>query len=296
MGLLLLFVWGLFIVAAVDAQSNCSDLYDICLSNVTNITAQYNELYAGYTACGCGVDPCAIVVATDYNIGLHIAAVFIILVASALGVLFPLVAKYVQRLGIPPYPVVIGKCAGTGVIIAVALIHMLLPANESLTSPCAPTAFNSDYTAYAFLLAMIAGLVMHFIDFLLVQYFAARQAMLNVSKSAASMDGLERVDISSDGSSSHSHGSLLELHGQDWTAKKLAEAYMIEFGVTVHSVFIGIAVGVVGYDALVPLLIALVFHQFFEGIALGARIVMPMSVTGTNFCLHQFFLLLLQLV
>lgn len=47
---------------------------------------------------------------------------------------------------------------------------------------------------------------------------------------------------------------------------------MIEFGVTVHSIFIGIAVGIAGYSTLVPLLIALVFHQLFEGVALGARI------------------------
>ncbi len=211
---------------------------------------------------------------TNYDLGLHVAAVFIILAASALGVVIPLAAKYAQRFWeFLQFGVVIGKCAGTGVILAVALVHMLLPSHLSLTSPCAPTAFNSDYIAYAFLFALIAALVMHFIDFVLGQYFAARQSVLStVTKITPPSDDLE-TPLEKRAAHSHSHGSLLELHGQEWTGKKLAEAYMIEFGVSVHSIFIGLAVGVVGVDDLVPLLIALVFHQFFEGIALGARIV-----------------------
>ena len=65
----------------------------------------------------------------------------------------------------------------------------------------------------------------------------------------------------------HSHGVALDSH-----VLRTIEAYMIEFGVTVHSVFIGLAVGVVGDDDLRALIVALVFHQFFEGIALGSRI------------------------
>jgi zinc transporter 1/2/3 len=266
-------------------SSNCtaqSELfvtaYQTCLDNVTNLTAQYNNLFAGYTACGCGVDPCALVVPVDYNLGLHIAAVFIILVASAVGVAIPLLAKYIQRLGVPPYFVTIGKCAGTGVILACALVHMIQPSNQSLTSPCVPTAFNTDYQAYAYLFAMIAAFLMHFLDFLMSQYFNKKQLALSASISAASsLDGYDPFDKSSDSTSStashgHSHGSLLELEGQEWNGKKLAEAYMIEFGVTVHSLFIGLAVGIVDYGTLVALLVALSFHQFFEGFALGARL------------------------
>lgn len=255
--------------------SNLSDLYTVCLDNVTNITLQYDDLQTRYTVCGCGVDPCVLEVPLNYSVDLHIAAVFIILVSSTLGVVFPIAAKHSKKLGIHPFCVILGKCAGTGVILAVSLIHMLLPANDSLTSPCAPAAFNTDYGAYAFLFSMIAAILMHFLDFIMSQYFASRQMALNASRSAASdvNDSSSQRSLSESSSNSHSHGSLLELQGQDWTGKKIAEAYMIEFGVTVHSIFIGIALGVVGYDGLVPLLIALVFHQFFEGVALGARIV-----------------------
>jgi zinc transporter ZupT len=46
-----------------------------------------------------------------------------------------------------------------------------------------------------------------------------------------------------------------------------------EFGFTLHSLFIGLAVGVVADADLNALLVALCFHQFFEGVALGARLV-----------------------
>jgi zinc transporter 1/2/3 len=276
-----LFVF-VFLAAPVHVQANATTfncslqdaVVQTCMDNVTNLTAQYTDLLAGYTACGCGVDPCALAVPVYYSQGLHIAAVFIILAASAAGVAIPLAAKYIQRFGVPAYVVTLGKCAGTGVILACALVHMIQPSNTSLTSPCVPAAFNTDYTAYAYLFAMIAALLMHFLDFVMSQFFAARQFALNASSSAASLD--DPIDKSSDSTSSssgsHSHGSLLMLEGQEWSAKKLAEAYMIEFGVTVHSLFIGLAFGIVDYNTLVALLVALSFHQFFEGFALAARL------------------------
>jgi len=46
---------------------------------------------------------------------------------------------------------------------------------------------------------------------------------------------------------------------------------MLEFGISIHSVIIGVALGVEKSE-FVPLLIALVFHQLFEGIGLGCTL------------------------
>jgi ZIP zinc/iron transport family len=48
--------------------------------------------------------------------------------------------------------------------------------------------------------------------------------------------------------------------------------FILELGIVMHSIIIGITLGTVGSSAFQTLLIALVFHQFFEGIALGTRI------------------------
>ncbi len=37
---------------------------------------------------------------------------------------------------------------GTGVVLACALVHMLQPSSQSLTSPCVPWEFNTDSNAY----------------------------------------------------------------------------------------------------------------------------------------------------
>lgn len=69
------------------------------------------------------------------------------------------------------------------------------------------------------------------------------------------------------GSEGHSH-SLLAIQGLQMTF----DAWLLEFGVTSHSILIGITTGIVDANHLKALLVALVFHQFFEGVALGARI------------------------
>ncbi|KAL0075963.1 Zinc/iron permease [Phycomyces blakesleeanus] len=47
---------------------------------------------------------------------------------------------------------------------------------------------------------------------------------------------------------------------------------MLELGIVMHSIIIGITLANTGNDEFITLLIALVFHQFFEGVALGTRI------------------------
>lgn len=56
---------------------------------------------------------------------------------------------------------------GSGVILATALVHMLLPSNESLTNPCLPAAFSEDYGAFSAVFCLFAILSLHFIQFML---------------------------------------------------------------------------------------------------------------------------------
>lgn len=48
------------------------------------------------------------------------------------------------------------------------------------------------------------------------------------------------------------------------------ELYVLLFGLSFHSLFVGITLGVSGNDW--GLFAAILFHQFFEGLALGARV------------------------
>ncbi|KAG5471530.1 hypothetical protein LSCM1_01624 [Leishmania martiniquensis] len=57
------------------------------------------------------------------------------------------------------------------------------------------------------------------------------------------------------------------------SVRRVISAVCMEFGVTLHSVFVGLTVGLTTDSVLKPLLIALVFHQLFEGMAMGSRLV-----------------------
>ncbi|KAL4890654.1 ZIP zinc transporter-domain-containing protein [Aspergillus ambiguus] len=54
--------------------------------------------------------------------------------------------------------------------------------------------------------------------------------------------------------------------------KEIMQVYMLEMGILFHSVFIGMSLSVSIGSEFVILLIAIVFHQTFEGLALGSRI------------------------
>jgi zinc transporter 1/2/3 len=54
--------------------------------------------------------------------------------------------------------------------------------------------------------------------------------------------------------------------------KALLQCLLLEAGILFHSIFIGMAVSVATGTAFIVLLIAISFHQTFEGLALGSRI------------------------
>ncbi|KFZ08211.1 hypothetical protein V501_06053 [Pseudogymnoascus sp. VKM F-4519 (FW-2642)] len=92
----------------------------------------------------------------DYNLNLHIAAVFIILFVSSTACAFPLIVVKAPRLRIPPTFLFVVRHFGTGVLIATAFVHLLPTAFISLTDPCLPDFWNKDYPAMAGALALAA--------------------------------------------------------------------------------------------------------------------------------------------
>lgn len=251
-----------------------------CWSAYSTLSEDYYNLSAAYNASGCGTDACSDQ-AGKWDLGYHVGALFVILAASALGAAIPILAKYWTCCWVSSaLALCLGKCVGTGVVLACGLVHMLQPAAESLTSPCVPAAFNSDYPAYAYLFAMVAGLFMQLVEFLLTQLLIARFTKTEQNPASTQPeseercaapgkdDSAEHIDALKILAHSHAHGVLAATE----PLPKLIEAYMIEFGVTTHSVLIGLALGIVSDDELTTLLIALTFHQLFEGVALGCRV------------------------
>ncbi|KAL9015972.1 MAG: hypothetical protein Q9185_006650 [Variospora sp. 1 TL-2023] len=92
----------------------------------------------------------------DYNLPLHIGALFIILGVSASACAFPLVALNVPQLHVPPKFLFFVRHFGTGVLIATAFVHLFPTAFVSLTDPCLPSFWTEDYPAMTGAIALAA--------------------------------------------------------------------------------------------------------------------------------------------
>jgi zinc transporter ZupT len=66
--------------------------------------------------------------------------------------------------------------------------------------------------------------------------------------------------------------SKIELTPAQKHKKAMLQCFLLEMGILFHSVFIGMAISVSVGNSFIVLLIAIVFHQTFEGLALGSRI------------------------
>ncbi|KAJ1991330.1 hypothetical protein H4R33_001393 [Dimargaris cristalligena] len=259
----------------------------------------------------------------DYNVGLHVAALFVIFFFSSLGALTPILASRYPRLSIPPVLLECGKFFGAGVILATSLIHMLPGAVSNFSSPCAPAVF-SEYSAFPGLFTMLAIFLFHLMEHLLTGHFiseknaprshhdhshhpqahdhsdgtvAYQPTEANLPGAAPAYYRTAAADSDTTPSDSDIVGEspkltredtnghqVLELHSQHThvhggaffsgaeNETRRSSTYILEVGIAMHSVLIGLALGTASGTEFTSLFIALVIHQFFEGFALGSRL------------------------
>lgn len=98
------------------------------------------------------------------------AAIAVILVAGALGVLIPLVGRRSRFLRTDGDPFFIAKAFAAGVILATAFVHMLPTAHDTLANPCLPEDPWGKF-AWAGFIAMLAALATLVMDFAATEFY-----------------------------------------------------------------------------------------------------------------------------
>jgi zinc transporter 1/2/3 len=149
-------------------------------------------------------------------------------------------------------------------------------AYQNLQNECLDE-FTLSYD-WAGLIAMSAILAVHLIEFVVKQaYTAARKqpesdVRFKTAGGTANTGDAKVIspisDVELGGHSCHSHGIASNAE----TDMKKVTVAILEIGIAAHSVIIGIALGVATGSSFPPLLIAICFHQLFEGLALGSTI------------------------
>lgn len=88
-------------------------------------------------------------------------------------------------------------------------------------------------------------------------------------------DGAGHLHVHTHATHGHAHGMGSSAHGdgEDLIRRRVI-SQVLEMGILVHSVIIGISLGASDNPSSIrPLLVAICFHQFFEGVGLGGCLV-----------------------
>ncbi|KAK7371797.1 hypothetical protein VNO80_05162 [Phaseolus coccineus] len=201
--------------------------------------------------------------AKKYKIG----AIVSILFASAVGVTLPLLSKIFPALHPEKDFFFMVKAFAAGVILSTGFIHVLPDAFQKLTPPCLCNHPWPDFS-FAGFVAMLAAIGTLMVDSLATAYFK--------KSTLRNMDGVvDEEDLHNPHAThhdhSHAHASMPSPSTNLLRHRVISQ--VLELGIVVHSVIIGISLGASESPKTIrPLIAALTFHQFFEGMGLGGCI------------------------
>jgi len=224
----------------------------------------------------------------DTFFGLRVASVFVILVGSMFGAGFPVIAmRYNKVVKVPNAVFEFAKWFGSGVIIATAFVHLLAPAITELDNPCLAPEWNDYPYAVAFCLLSIFGIFI--VELIAFRWGSAKLAKIGLipqghghghghemedhaAPAPGAIGEVEREEkdpeVASRSSADHQSGKPSAV--LDTAITQILGVAILEFGVLLHSVFVGLTLAVnPGFKVL---FVVIVFHQTFEGLGVGSRL------------------------
>ncbi|XP_038899519.1 zinc transporter 5-like [Benincasa hispida] len=225
-----------------------------------------------------------------------IVAIATILVAGFIGVVIPLLGKVIPALSPEKDIFFVIKAFAAGVILATGFIHVLPDAYKSLTS----SKLKEDPWAkfpFTGLVAMVAAIGTLMVDAGASSYYAR----IHLNKARPELSGDD--EMRGDGGAHeghvhvHTHGSHGHAHGSaDGSSTEILRhrviSQVLEVGIVVHSVIIGIGLGVSETPSTIrPLVAAITFHQLFEGMGLGGCIAQAKFKNRATIIMGLFFCL-----
>ncbi|ESR61859.1 hypothetical protein CICLE_v10015713mg [Citrus x clementina] len=212
---------------------------------------------------------------------LKIVAILSILIAGAFGVSIPSFGKNISTFHPENNIFFIIKAFAAGVILATGFVHILPDAYESLTSPCLSPKPWQDFPFTGFV-AMVSAILTMMVDAFATSFYQrlhfSKALPVNDDDKEMHAEHEGHVHVHTHATHGHAHGSAFA--SSDASGSGTSDLFrhrivsqVLELGIVVHSVIIGISLGASGsVKTIKPLVAALTFHQFFEGMGLGGCI------------------------
>ncbi|KFY23974.1 hypothetical protein V493_05526 [Pseudogymnoascus sp. VKM F-4281 (FW-2241)] len=230
----------------------------------------------------------------EYNIKLRIGLIFPMLFASALAVYAPLIMTKMLKMNGSNIVFTIIKQFGTGVIIATGFVHLLTHAELMFGNECLG---ELQYEATTTGIAMAGAFIAFLIEYFGHRLASWRRNSLLATQQLTPSNPKEEIAQSADAikGHGHNHGShsdsdsppglaaLSHHHAEPCTPANPNDTMtviVLEAGIIFHSILLGITLVVAGDSVFVTLYVVIIFHQMFEGLALGARIAALDSATA----------------
>lgn len=231
----------------------------------------------------------------DYSgmLGARISSVFVVLVASSFGALFPILSSRYSFIKMPWWCFFIAKFFGSGVIVATAFIHLLEPASDALGNECLGHAWG--VYPYAYGICLVVLFIIFFMELVAFRYVDKKLEAVGghshshfgdtsaYVKNNTDTDEEVKLSLGAEGENpypkhfSHANDHPDEDIPEGATAfdesffAQLTAVFVLEFGIVFHSVFVGLSLATAD-DEFKTLYPVIVFHQLFEGLGLGTRI------------------------
>ncbi|KAL7153524.1 hypothetical protein ABFS83_04G175100 [Erythranthe nasuta] len=206
---------------------------------------------------------------------LKIIAIVTILISSMIGVCLPLVSQSIPALSPERSLFVIVKAFAAGIILATGFMHVLPDSFDMLSSTCLKENPWHKFPFTGFV-AMLSAIVTLIIDSMATSVYSKKHSSGAVKpESGGELEELPVVVQAGGGHShghGHHHGGKLAVEGAQLLRYRVI-AMVLELGIIVHSIVIGLSLGASNNTCSIKgLIAALCFHQMFEGMGLGGCI------------------------
>ncbi|PVV02787.1 hypothetical protein BB560_002749 [Smittium megazygosporum] len=202
---------------------------------------------------------CSAVGIHDWSLDVQLQSLWVVLIAGFVGVAVPILGQSQRHRGIivSKIGIELGKYFGLGVILSTAMVHIYGPAVEYLSHPCVKPVLG-DYSGWAGCVFITVIFFMHFVEYL-------SDGMKHAHSERCKVDPLKDASV--------------EVVAEKVNSKTVQEArksrvsmILLELSIALHSVIVGLAIGMTPKQETVPLSIAVAVHQFFEGFAVGEKL------------------------